>query len=126
MLRLIFHPQGARALIRNFDEIAPLLLHRAWRDTSINGGEIHAFISELRDDPSLPKHWHNPDPALTPLPVLPLVLGQDDLEFRLFTMISTFGTPHDETTDEIRIETFFPADVATENLLRKLSDTETN
>ena len=61
-----------------------------------------------------------------PLPVLPLVLGQDDLEFRLFTMISIFGTPHDVAMDNIRVETFFPADVATENLLRKLGDTEIN
>jgi len=41
-------------------------------------------------------------------------------------MISTVGTAHDETTDEIWVEMFFPADVATENLLQKLGGMETN
>ena len=36
-------------------------------------------------------------------------------------MISTFGTPHDITTDEIRVELFFPGDAATETLLRGLT-----
>ena len=120
LLRLTFHPQGARPMIRNFDEIAPLLLQRAWRDTLANGSEMHAFINELRNDLSLPGHWLRPDPALTPPPVLPLVIGRDDLELRLFTMISTFGTPQDVTTDELRVETFFPADSSTEQVLRNL------
>ena len=59
-------------------------------------------------------------PGKAPGPVLPLVLGEGDRELRLFTMIATFGTPQDITTDEIRVETFFPADSATERFLRGL------
>lgn len=33
----------------------------------------------------------------------------------------TFGTPQDITTDELRVESFFPADAATAELLRKLA-----
>ncbi len=121
LFRLTFHAQGARPLIRNFDEIAPLMLQRAWRETLDAGSAAHAFIEELRHDTSLPAHWHTPDPTTPPPPVMPLVIGQDDLEFRLFSMISTFGTPSDITTDEIRVEMFFPADPATEQLLRRLA-----
>lgn len=39
-------------------------------------------------------------------------------------MISTFGTPYDITTDEIRVETFFPEDGATEALLKNLTTDE--
>jgi transcriptional regulator with XRE-family HTH domain len=123
LLRLIFHAQGARPLIKNFDEIAPLLLQRAWRETLVNGGATHRFINELRNDPSLPANWHHPDPSLAPPPVMPLIIGRDDVRLSLFTMISTFGTPHDVTTDEIRVEAFFPADDATELLLRELNET---
>ena len=120
-LRLIFYAQGARPFIKNFAEIAPLPLQRAWRETLINAGATHRFINELRKDPTLPVTWHNPDPSSVPPPVMPLVIGRDDVSLSLFTMISTFGTPHDVTTDEIRVEAFFPTDDATESILRELN-----
>lgn len=57
-------------------------------------------------------------PATTPsieplLPVLPLELNIDELKLSLFTVISTFGTPQDITTGELRIEAFYPSDDAT-------------
>lgn len=121
LLRLTFHPAGARPRIRNFDEVGPLLLQRAWREALLHGGAVKEFILELRHDESLPADWHRPDPAAPPPPVLPLELGDDNTRLSLFSMISTFGTPSDITTDEIRVETFFPADSHSENLLRKLA-----
>lgn len=119
LLRLTFHAQGARPFIRNFDEVGAIMLQRAYRETLAGSSEpIRRFVEEMRRDPSVPAHWHVNVPGEAPAPVLPLVLGQGDLELRLFTMISTFGTPHDITTDEIRVETFFPADAATERFLR--------
>ncbi len=41
-----------------------------------------------------------------------------DLELKLFTVVSTFGTPQDVTLQELRIETFFPADETTEQYLQ--------
>lgn len=121
LLRLTFHPQGARPFIRNFNEVGQVMLLRAYRETLAGSSEpIRHFIEEVRQDASVPAQWHVAAPGAVPPPVLPLVLGQDGLELRLFTMISTFGTPHDITTDEIRVETFFPADPATEQLLREL------
>ena len=49
------------------------------------------------------------------------MLARDGVELRLFSMISTFGTPYDITTDEIRVETFFPEDSASEALLKDLA-----
>ena len=48
------------------------------------------------------------------LPVLPLELNIDGLELSLFSVISTFGTPQDITTDELRIEAFYPSNEATQ------------
>ena len=45
-----------------------------------------------------------------------LTLG--DVELSLFTTLTTFGTPRDITLDELAIELFYPADEATEALLR--------
>ena len=41
------------------------------------------------------------------------------MRLSLFTVIATFGTAQDVTADELRIESFFPADAATEQLFRQ-------
>jgi len=55
------------------------------------------------------------------LPVLPLELKVGELELSLFSVISTFGTPQDITTDELRIETFYPTDAKTEAFFRSMA-----
>ena len=45
-------------------------------------------------------------------------------EARLFVMLTTLGTPLDVTAQELTIETWFPADEATDRFLRKLADEE--
>jgi len=52
------------------------------------------------------------------VPVLPLVIEKDGASISLFTVIATFGTAQDVTSDELRIESFFPADDATEQVFR--------
>lgn len=41
-------------------------------------------------------------------------------QLSLFSMISTIGTPQDVTTDELRIEAFYPTDSATELFFRSM------
>ena len=122
LLRLTFHPAGARPFIRNFDEVGPFMIQRVYRElAAMKSSKALALIETLRSDPSIPSQWMSATASATPAPVLPLVLGRDGVELRLFSMISTFGTPHDITTDEIRVETFFPEDSASEALLRQLA-----
>lgn len=42
--------------------------------------------------------------------VIPMILRIDGRELRLFSTITTFGTPMDVTIDEIAIESYYPAD----------------
>ena len=44
------------------------------------------------------------------------------MELRLFTMLTTLGTPFDVTAAELAIETFFAADAATEEWFRAAAD----
>jgi hypothetical protein len=53
--------------------------------------------------------------------VIALHLKHGDLESRVFGAITTLGTPQDVTLQELRIETFLPADAATEELARRLA-----
>ena len=46
-------------------------------------------------------------------------VGSASLKF--FSMITTFDTPLDVTTDELRVESFFPADADSDALLLSLA-----
>jgi len=45
-------------------------------------------------------------------------VGPDGRDLALFTTLATFGTALDITLAELSIESFFPADAATEAFLR--------
>jgi hypothetical protein len=45
-------------------------------------------------------------------------IRKDATALRLFTTIATLGTPQDVTVQEIRIESFFPADEATARIFK--------
>ena len=42
----------------------------------------------------------------------------------LLSTVATFGAPHDITTSELAIESFFPADEASAAILRSLADAQ--
>jgi hypothetical protein len=48
-------------------------------------------------------------------------IRKEGTTLNLFTTISTLGTPHDVVVHELRVETFFPADEATEAWLIRQS-----
>lgn len=52
----------------------------------------------------------------------PIHIRKDGLELRIFSTIMTLGTPRDVTLQELRIETFFPADDASERSWRRIAD----
>jgi hypothetical protein len=51
-------------------------------------------------------------------PVLPMHFRKDDVSLQLYRTIATLGTPQDVTLQELRIESFFPIDQATADVLR--------
>lgn len=117
LMRLLFHPSGIRPLIANWNAIAPLLWHRARREADALGGqEMKDLLADLGQYQDAETLWAAEEAAL--VPVLPLEMQKDGLRVSLFTVIATFGTAQDVTADELRIESFFPADEATERLFR--------
>ena len=55
--------------------------------------------------------------------LLPIHIKTGDFELRIFSTIMTLGTPQDVTLQELRIETFFPADEQSEHLWRRMFST---
>ena len=82
-------------------------------------GTAKALLEELRGyaGPDLPR----PAAAISPADLLmPIHFKLGEHELRMFSTIMTLGTPQDVTLQELRIETFFPADIASETVWSKL------
>jgi len=121
-LRMVFHPLGVRRWIVNWEEVAHHLLFRAEQELGEVRGdeEAAALLGELRSYDGGSLRAFRPR-AIRPADLLlPVHLRRDGLELRIFSTIMTLGTPRDITLQELRIETFFPADEASERAWRQL------
>ena len=137
LLRMVFHPLGGRRHIVNWNEVSRHLLARADRELSVPGDETAAaLLRELREyagpfdslrslragpSDSLPSARPARSGQAEPADVLlPVHIRKDGLDLRLFSAIMTLGTPQDVTLQELRIETFFPADPESERTIRAI------
>lgn len=124
LLRFLFHPDGLRGCVVNWDEVARATLTRLSREIAANPGDerLQKLYDELLGYAGAPTALIPPDFTVPPPVVLPLHLRRGDLDLRLFGTITTIGTPQDITAQELRIEAFFPADESTERLLRAAAE----
>jgi transcriptional regulator with XRE-family HTH domain len=115
VLRQMFHPDGLRGSVKNWDSVGPALIQRIHREAS--GGVVdsatRALIEELLGYPGVPKSWQALDPRVTLTPVLPVTFIVDGITFNYFSAVTVLGTALDITLQELRIESFFPCDDAT-------------
>ena len=115
------HPLGLRSSIVNFEEVAAISLDRARREAARfdpddeDARSVRDTIAKIPDLPA-PRTMTKADG-----PFITVHLRRGNLEARLFTTIATIGTPIDATAEDIRIETYFPADEATTRLVRDLA-----
>jgi len=110
LLRATFHPLGLRRWIVNWNEVSHHLLARAERELGeLKNDDVGvALLEEIRGyaGTSAPQ----PRGPLAFDLMLPVHIRTDSIDVRLFSTIMTLGTPQDVTLQELRIETFFPAD----------------
>ncbi len=114
-MHAIFHPEGLRRFLVNWDEVAGHLLDRLYREamTEPQGGHMRKLLAAVEAYPEVPGRMNAID-LTTPASVcIPVHLKRNDVELRLFTTLTTLGTPLDVTAEELRIESYFPADPTT-------------
>jgi transcriptional regulator with XRE-family HTH domain len=119
VLRLSLHPDGLAPRIVNLYQWREHLLDRLARDAVATGDPALGVLrEELESYPS-----GDPEPTLDPafgdiaVPLL-LRLGDDELAF--ISTKTVFGTAVDVTVAELSIESFFPADPHTADVMRAL------
>ena len=105
VLRLFLQPGPVKDAVANWSELAPALVERARREAV--GGVLDAGTADLV------RELGNLDAPRSTGPVIDVELDVDGRRLRFFSVVSTIGTPADVTAQELRVETFFPADEAT-------------
>lgn len=122
-VRLVFQPDGLRPFIANWEVIAAQIIRRVRREAAANPSDetLQQFLDELLSYPDVPSRWRMLDLDDTPSAFLTLDYKWKDSTLRLFSTFTTLGTPLDVGLQELRIETFFPADEETRAVIQRLT-----
>ena len=121
IMRLTYHPKGLRSWIVNWEETASAYIQWLHRDLlRTDDPKTAALLDELLSYPGVPREWLALDLDASTDPFLAMQFEKGSTRFAFFTTIASLGTPYDITLHELRIESFFPADDATDVLLRSL------
>lgn len=118
LLRVSLHPQGMAPRIVNLGEWRAHLLSRLRQQIQATADPVLIKLNaELAgypcDQPEPPIEQPGPGDI-----AIPLRLRYQGRELAFFSTMATFGTPLDVTVAELAIESFFPADAATAEVLR--------
>ncbi len=126
VLRLSLHPGGLAPSIANLGEWrAHLLLRLREQIRATADPALSRLLEELTSYPA-PEEPRKGSPAASevePAVVVPLQLRIGGATLSLISTRMSFCTPVDITLSELTLETFFPADAATAEALRKLGAT---
>jgi transcriptional regulator with XRE-family HTH domain len=115
VLRLMFDPKAVRPHVKNWEAVAESLIQRVYREAvgGVINEETRALVKEVLAFPGVPKRWGSIDPTVTLPPLVPVIFAKGSFSASYFSAVTTLGTPQDITLQEIRVESFFPADDAT-------------
>ncbi|MFI6566173.1 helix-turn-helix domain-containing protein [Streptomyces sp. NPDC050534] len=118
LLRVSLHPEGMAPRIANLGEWRGHLLSRLRQQVTMTADpDLVKLYDELSGYPC-----DQPEPKVElPGPgeiAVPLRLRHEGRELAFFSTMATFGTPLDITVAELAIESFFPADAETAEVLR--------
>jgi transcriptional regulator with XRE-family HTH domain len=123
LVKVLLHPQGLRSSMVNWVEMATFTLERLERECTLfpHDEARQTLLDEVKRYPGID--------VLRPLelagaahPVATVHFRRGAEEARFFTMLTSLGTPLDVTAQELVVESYFPADEATERWARAVDD----
>lgn len=117
-VELCLAEDGLRDVIENWREFGRTFMNLIRRDLSYDptNERLRTLLTRLEADPRLTvRNGQNPAQARAPVSLLTLAKG--GVRVSLLTIVSSFEEPNDATLSNLRVETFFPFDEASRELL---------
>ena len=123
VMHALFHPDGFRPWVVNFDDVASAVIDRLYREAMIEpeGSPARTLLAELEAYEGVSAKMRSVDLERAFSVAIPLHLRKGDVDVRFLTTITTLGTPLDVTAQELRIESYFPADAQTRAWVESLA-----
>lgn len=123
LLRACFDPRLTRPFIEDWERGARVLLSRLHRESLERPGdsELAELVRAMCEYPDVPESWRQPDFSLPIEATFSLTFRRDELRLTFLTTLTVFSAPQNVTLDELKIESYFPADDHTANECRRLS-----
>ena len=119
VVELVFHPQGYRPFLRNWDEVAGFLLRRLHRDQQARPDPaLAALLDRLAELAPVDELLHQQPGTPRDEPMMALEIELAGQRLRSFSTLASFGTALDVVMEELRIEHYVPADEATRRWFR--------
>lgn len=114
-LELILTPAMA-ALVENWSEVVSESIARIRRevDAGLAHPDVERMLAAAVREPAVRDALDGVGDPPDGAPLVPVVFRKDGERLAFFTTVTTFGTPQDITLQELRIESFFPADADTD------------
>ena len=110
LVRLGLDPRGLAPLVVNLADVRAVFRSRITRQlATAPDAELTALYEELL----APDSEDATSQRIESDVVIPMIIRVGGRELRLFSTITTFGTPMDITLDEVAIESYYPADAET-------------
>jgi transcriptional regulator with XRE-family HTH domain len=107
LLRLGLDPRGFARIVVNLADVRAVFRTRISRQlAAAPDPELTALYEELL----APEANDGSSQRIDADVVIPMIVRVGGRELRLFSTITTFGTPMDITVDEVAIESYYPAD----------------
>jgi transcriptional regulator with XRE-family HTH domain len=120
-LRMALHPNGLAPRIINLAEWSGYLLRRLDHQVLVTGdASLAALAEEVRSYAGVEEHRGLGSGGEERV-VVPLQLRGDGVDLCFLNMVATFGTAVDVTAEELVIESFYPADEVTADVLAMAS-----
>jgi hypothetical protein len=122
LIEELFDPAALRPAVENFDLVANLIHDRLERSAAARPtyGELQSLLERIESFGPLPSRPDAESIARMSL-LMPIVFRRGDDRLSVFSTTTTFTAPLDATVQELQLETFFPADAASERLLHRLA-----
>lgn len=112
-------PGVLRPYLDNWAQVARYFVRSVEADAASDGSEeTMALLERILAYNGVRAALQSPADAATAAPIVPMQFRKGDTQLSLFTTIATLGTPRDVMAQELRVESFYPTDEATAEILR--------
>ncbi|MDX8354513.1 helix-turn-helix transcriptional regulator [Cognatiyoonia sp. IB215182] len=121
MLDITFSPDGIRPFIVNWEDYARQAIQRIHRE-ALGPADVRRALDRIGRHPDLPKDWWAFDVQYTLDPIFTVQLRNGDRRLNFFSVLASIAVPTAALAQELRVETLFPADQETEDILSTLGE----